>query len=112
MYPSIKYVNPLQTGVTGASTIPPPPKRQSAESTADPRGTLPEVIEPTLESVWNAFVTLHVDEDYPALEAGWFALLDKTVIPQKDQDKYDEFDWRTMIAALREQTASTGKEAL
>jgi len=100
-FPSIKYVNPLPT-----------PKRPVAAEPKKVRGTLPEEVEPTLESVWNAFVTLHIDEDYPAMEAGWFALLDKTIIPQKDQDKYDEFDWRTVIAALREQAASTGKEVL
>jgi len=112
MFPSIKCVNPLPKGFAGASAVPPPPKRPVAEEPTKVGGTLPEVIEPTLESVWNAYVTVHADEDYPTLETGWFALLDKMVVPQKDQDKYDAFDWQTVIAALREQAAPVEKEVL
>ena len=100
-YPTVKYVNPLRSGLQAMMAPPkrlPPPTR--------PQGTLPEEIEPTLEGVWNAYVALHCGESYPELTKGWFVLLDGAVVPQKDQDQYDEFDWRTVIAAMK-----NGKEA-
>lgn len=98
---SIEDVRPLPSGEEVRGGVPPPPKRA-----VKCRGLLPDVIEPTLESVWSAYVGLHAEEDYKALEAGWFALLDRTVVPQKDQDTYDEFEWNLVIAALREEAAS------
>lgn len=97
LYSAVKYVNPLRSGLQAMLVPPkrlPPPTR--------PQGTLPEEIEPTLESVWNAYVALHSGETYPELSKGWFALLDSAVVPQKDQDQYDEFDWRTVIAAMKD----------
>lgn len=117
--PSIKYVNRLPEGniadaavtsPTAAGAVPPPPTSRPVAK--KPEGRLPDVIEPELASVWNAYVALHPERDYPALEAGWFALLDQTIIPRKDQDQLDEFEWSIVIAALREEAkAAEGKEA-
>jgi len=95
MTTNIDHVYPLANG------LPPVPKRQIA-APAKPKCVLPDEIEPTLEGVWGAFVTLHADDDYPTIESEWFALLDRAVTPQKDQDLYDEYEWRLVIEAMRE----------
>lgn len=93
--PSVLYVNAICGNGWGV------PTRKPAEP-AKPLGLLPDKIEPTPTGVWEAFVNLHANESYEELEKGWFALLDRTIVPQKDQDLYTELDWRNVIAAMKE----------